>query len=185
MGGGAQESGNTCTVNEREDEHLDEDSGVVGMANIAEWAVGDDTHASGVHDLDVPMFAEGADDPPTDDIRGDKDGKTNGGEDGIEGTVKKDDFERGTKKNGGVQENHPAKTRLDNFLSAVREHLALVAPGNQEFVNTEEGDNEKKTKVSSDAQFHCSNKNSALKPGPKAAAMACSPAFRGRFSNHS
>src|SRR5947207_6695327 len=36
-----------------------------------------------------------------------------------------------------------------------------------------------------DAQVHCSSTNSALKPGPNAAATAYSPALSGLFSSHS
>src|SRR5260370_4006771 len=35
------------------------------------------------------------------------------------------------------------------------------------------------------AYVHCSSRNSALKPGPKAAANAYSPAWSGLFSSHS
>src|SRR6266436_1415006 len=42
MGDRASERGNPCSVDQRQRDHFDEDSGVVGMANVTEWPAGDD-----------------------------------------------------------------------------------------------------------------------------------------------
>ena len=84
-----------------------------------------------------------------------------------------------------MQENHPAKAGIIHSGGATRDHFLLVTPGNAEFHQAQSSDSAKKNEKGDNAQFHCSSKNSALKPGPKAHAMAYSPVFRGRFSSHS
>src|SRR6266581_1699826 len=48
-----------------------------------------------------------------------------------------------------------------------------------------QGHGKKQAKKGNDAHVHCSSRNSALKPGPNAAAIAYSPAWSGLFSSHS
>src|SRR6266436_8093672 len=63
--------------------------------------------------------------------------------------------------------------------------LLLMAMGNPELENAQQPHAEQEREEGDDAYVHCSSKNSALKPGPKAAASAYSPGFKGRFSSHS
>src|SRR5208337_3306992 len=110
-------------------QHFHEDSGVVGVPNVAERTGGDDAEAGRVHDLNVPMIAEGANDPPANEIGGQENDEADCGENGIEGTVEEHHFDGGTDQNGGVQEHHPAKTGIIHFGGATGDHFPLVAAG--------------------------------------------------------
>jgi len=99
--------------------------------------------------------------------------------------VEKHHLEPSAEEHAGVQENHPAKARIIYFGGATGGHFPLVALRNPEFHEAQGSDSAEKNKKGDYTQFHCSNKNSALKPGPKAAAKAYSPVLRGRFSSHS
>ena len=94
-------------------------------------------------------------------------------------------FDGGADEDGSVQENHPAKTGIIHFGGAPGDHFPLVAAGNAQFHEAQGSDSAEKNEKGDNTQFHCSNKNSALKPGPKATAKAYSPVLRGRFSSHS
>jgi len=131
------------------------------------------------------MIAEGSNHPPAHDIGRQKDSEADCREQGIKRAAKKNNFQGRAEEDGGMKDNHPAESRVGDFRGAAGDHLRLVAARNPQFVQAQTGDDEKKDQVGDDAQFHCSSKNSALKPGPKAAAMACSPLFKGRFSSHS
>ena len=185
MGGGTDKSGDPRTMNEREHEHFDEHCGVIRVADIVEWARRDHAHSRRIHHLHIPMFAEGANHPPANHIGGNENRQANAAKNRVERPMKEHDLERGADQYACVKQDHPAKTGIDYFLRAVRDHVTLVAPGYSQFQYAQEGDDKEEDKISDYAQFHCSNKNSALKPGPNAAAIACSPAFKGRFSNHS
>src|ERR1700689_3197034 len=50
---------------------------------------------------------------------------------------------------------------------------------NAKLDNAERRDDEQQRKESDDAQVHCRSRNSALKPGPNAAARAMSPGLSG------
>jgi len=185
MGERTGKRGDPCGVNQREDQHLDEDSSVVGMANVTEGAGGDDAEACGVHDLNIPMISESANDPPADEIGGEENDKADCGENGKERTVEKHHFDGGSDQNGSVQEHHPPKAGIIHSGGATGYHLPLVAAGNAEFHEAQGRDRAEENEKCDNTQFHCSNKNSALKPGPKAPAKAYSPVLRGRFSSHS
>src|SRR5580658_8277830 len=99
--------------------------------------------------------------------------------------MKEQDFESGADQHRGMQQDHPAKSRLVNFCGSARDHLSLMTARDLQLRNAEHSHGHQQTEKRDDAQVHCSSRNSALKPGPKAAANAYSPDLRGRFSSHS
>ena len=99
--------------------------------------------------------------------------------------MEKHDLDRSAEENKGMQEDHPAKAWIIYFGGAAGGHFPLVALRNAEFHEAQGSDSAEENEKGDNTQFHCSNKNSALKPGPKAQAMAYSPVWRGRFSSHS
>src|SRR5580704_2728494 len=155
------------------------------MANVAERARGDDAEACGIHYLDVPMIAQRADHPPANDIRGEKYRKHCRSEKGDERATKEDDLERGADEDSGVKQDHPAESGFFYFCGASRDHLLLMTARNLQLDDAEQSHGHEQAEKRDDAQFHCSKRNSALNPGPKAAARAYSPDLRGRFSSHS
>jgi len=185
MGDGANDRGDPRAVNQREREHLYKYGCIVRVAHVPERSRGDDTHSGGIHHLDVPMLAEGADDPPADDVRADKESEADRRKDWIEGATQEDHLGGGAGEHRSVQQDHPAEVGFGDLRGALLYHFALMTLGDLQFVDPQKRDNDEEPKVCDYVQFHCSNKNSALKPGPKAAARACSPVFSGRFSSHS
>src|SRR6516162_3552296 len=185
MGQRTGEGGDPGAMNQGKSEHFHENGGIVWMAHITKRAARDNAHSRRIHDLNTPMVAEGSNHPPANDIGRQKDSEADCREQGIKRAVKKNNFQGRAQQDGGMKENHPAEARVDDFRGAAGHHPGLVTARNAQFVQAQNADDEKKGQVGDDAQFHCSSKNSALKPGPKAAAMACSPVFKGRFSSHS
>ncbi len=70
-------------------------------------------------------------------------------------------------------------------MSAARHHGALMIARDAQLENAERGDEKQQREKRDDAQVHWRSRNSALKPGPKAAASAMSPGLSGRLSSHS
>src|SRR5882757_6682920 len=123
------------------------------MPNVAKRSGSHHAETRGIHDLNVPVHPERANDPATHGIRREEDGKHRHSQPGDERAPKEDYFERSAKQHRGVQPHH--------------RH------------------GKEQTEKRHDAQVHCSSKNSALKPGPNAAASAYSPGWGGLFSIHS
>src|SRR5208283_3018085 len=164
MGERTRKRGDPGGVDERENQHFHEDSGVVGVANVTEGTGGDDAEAGGVHDLNVPMIAERADDPPANEIGGQESEEADCGENRVEGAVKEHHFDGSADQHSGVQEHHPAKTGISHFGGAMGEHFPLVAAGNTEFHKAQGRYSAEKTEKGDNTKFHCRSKNSALKP---------------------
>ena len=164
MGERTGKRGDPCGMDQRKDQHFDEDSGVVRVTDVTEGAGGDDAEAGGVHDLNIPMIAESANDPPADEIGGKKNDEEDCGKNRIERAVEEHHFDSGADEDGSVQENHPAKTGIIHFGGAARDHLLLVTAGNAEFHEAQGSDSAEENEKGDNTQFHCSNKNSALKP---------------------
>src|SRR5580692_7120418 len=107
------------------------------MTNVAEWASGNNAKGSGIHDLHVPVIPERTNDPPTNRIGGQENGKANAAEDGIKGAMEEYDFERGTDYNQGMHQNHPAESWFSNLRCALCHHLLLMLAGNVQFVEAQ------------------------------------------------
>src|SRR5436190_24294684 len=92
-----------------------------------------------------------------------------------------------------MQQHHPAEFWLIDFRRAPCGHFLLMPLGDAQFDQPEQRHGKKQPEKGSrstvaqqiNAQVHCNSKNSALNPGPKAAATAYSPALSGLFSSHS
>src|SRR5579864_1864408 len=155
------------------------------MPDKAERAGSDHAQTRRVHHLHVPVIAQGADDPPTDGVRSQKNCEHRRGEKRDEGPLEQNDLQRGAHQDGGVQEHHPTKARFIDFGRAARDKLLLMAARNAQLEQAQRRDSREQQEKSDYTQVHWRSKNSALKPGPKAAASAYSPGFKGRFSSHS
>ena len=116
-------------VNQRKGEHLRKNRGVVRMPDEAERTVGNHAQARGIHDLNIPMIAQGADDPPTDGVRRQEDHEHHRGQCGDERALQKDHFDRGADQDGGMQQDHPAESRFVDFGRATRDEFLLVEAG--------------------------------------------------------
>ena len=86
--------------------------------------------------------------------------------------MQKNNFNSSANEYSGVKEHDPAKLWLAHFSRALRGHLLLMAPGDAKLEDAQQSDGEQEEKKSDDGYVHCSSKNSALNPGPKAAASA-------------
>src|SRR5437879_8017871 len=92
-----------------------------------------------------------------------------------------------------MQQHHPAEFRLVDFRRAPCGDCRVMPRGDAQCDQPEQGHGKKQPEKGSrstvaqqiNAQVHCNSKNSALNPGPKAAATAYSPAWSGLFSSHS
>src|SRR6267378_2729455 len=182
---GSRDSGDPRGVYQRKRQHLGKNGRIVRMPNVAKRSGSHHAETRGIHNLNVPVLPERADDPPAHGIRREEDGKHRHSQPGDERTLKEDYFERGTKKHRGMQQHHPAEFRLFDFRRAARGHFPLVPLGDAQLGQPQHRHGEEQTEKRNDAQVHCSSKNSALKPGPNAAASAYSPGWGGLFSIHS
>src|SRR6266705_1064270 len=88
-------------------------------------------------------------------------------------------------QHAGVQQHHPTKFRLIDFRCAAGGHFPLVPLRDAQLDQPQQSHGDKQGEKRINAYVHCSSKNSALKPGPNAAANAYSPACSGLFSIHS
>src|SRR5580704_8235028 len=131
------------------------------------------------------MISESSDDPPANNVCGKKNHKHGRGENGDERAPKKDDFKSSANQHGSVKQDHPAESRFFDLRSAARDHLSLMPARNLQLHDAQQSHGHEQAEKRDDAQVHCSRRNSALKPGPKAAASAYSPDLRGRFCSHS
>src|SRR5260370_1484915 len=101
------------------------------------------------------------------------------------GTPQEYHFHCRPSQHGSMQQNHPTKLRFIDLRSSPRDHLLLVPLGEVQLNETQQGHGEEQEEKRDRTQVHCSSRNSALKPGPNAAATAYSPALSGLFSSHS
>src|SRR6266404_2087116 len=172
-------------VNQRKRQHLGEDRRIIRMPDVAKWSGSHYAEARRVHHLNVPMLPQRADDPPAQRICCKKHKEHRHSQRRNEGTLQGDDFDGGARKHRGVQQNHPAEFRFVDLRRAARDHLLLVATGDAQLHEPQQSHGEEQREKRDHTQVHCSSRNSALKPGPKAAATAYSPGLSGLFSSHS
>src|SRR5712692_692898 len=142
------------------------------MPDKAKWSAGYNPQVHGVHNLNVPMFAHRPDNPQPDGIARKEQCKHHRGEDRNKGAAQKNNFECCSDKNRGVKKHDPTKVGLVNLGRATRDHLLLMPTGDAKLENAQQPNGEQKREKSDNGYVHCSSKNSALKPGPKAAASA-------------
>src|SRR5206468_10674655 len=93
--GVSQRSGDCCNprcVNQGQKKHFQKYRRVVWMPYVAKRTRRNDAEFGGIHNLDVPMLTESADDPPTNRVGDEKERKRNRGEDGKKRPVKKNEF---------------------------------------------------------------------------------------------
>src|SRR5580704_16916382 len=177
--------GNPRGVDQRKRDQLHDHRRIIRMANEAERAGGDHAGAGGVHDLHVPVIAERSNHPEAHEVGCEKNGEHHGGKRGDERAFQRDDFDGGADQNQCVDGDQPRAQRLFDDDSAARLHGALMIARNAQLDNAEGGYDEQQREKRDDAQVHWRSRNSALKPGPKAAASAMSPGLSGRLSSHS
>jgi hypothetical protein len=150
MGGGTDAGGYPRTMNQREHQHFYKNCCVIRMTNITERAGGYDSHAGGVHHLDVPMFTKSTNYPPADNIGKKKNREANGGENGIKRAMKEYYFKGGTHQYSSMQQDHRAKDWIHDPGSAVSHHFALVPAGDLQFVNAQQRYDKEKAEVGFD-----------------------------------
>src|SRR6266478_6623800 len=185
VGNGSRGRGDPGRVNERQSQHLRKNRRVVRMPNVAKRPGSHHAEARGIHHLNVPVLAERTNDPPAHGIGRQENGKHRRSEPQNERTPKEDDLHRGANQHRGVQKHHPAKFWLIHFRRAKRGHFPLMPLGDAQLDQPQQRHGEEQTEKRDDTQVHCNSKNSALKPGPNAAASAYSPGCSGLFSSHS
>jgi len=86
--------------------------------------------------------------------------------------MQKDNLKCRSDQDCSVNKNYPTKLWLVYFGRAARDHVLLMTAGNAQFENAQQPNGEQKREKGDNGYVHCSSKNSALKPGPKAAASA-------------
>ena len=86
--------------------------------------------------------------------------------------MEEDNFQGSANQYPGVNGDHPFEMRFRDANGPMGQHALLVPARNSQFDKTEHAHGGQKSQVKVDAQAHCSKRNSALKPGPKAAASA-------------
>src|SRR4029077_8258567 len=131
------------------------------------------------------MCPERAYHPPPHRVCRQEDGEHRRSQPQNKGTPQEDHLHCRAKQHGGVQENHPAEFRLVDFRGAPSGHFILMPLGDAHLHQPQQGDGNEQGEKQINAYAHCSSRNSALKPGPNAAASAYSPAVSGLFSSHS
>jgi len=142
------------------------------MADKAKWSIRNHTQIHGIHYLDVPMLAHRSHNPQTDRIRREEQQQHDSSENGNERPAQKNNFQGGSDKDRGVNKYHPTEPWLFDFRCAIRRHLVLMPAGNAQLEYAQNSNGEQQSEEGDDAYVHCSSKNSALNPGPKAAASA-------------
>src|SRR5713226_4663817 len=191
---GSRRRGDPRRVNEGKSQHLRKNRRIVRMPNVPKRPGGHHAEARGIHHLNVPVLPERAYNPPTHGICRQEDGKHRRSQPQEKGTPQEDHFHCRAHQHRGVQQHHPAEFRLIDFRRAPRGHFPLMPLGDAQLgqpqqrhgkEQTEKGVDRYAVAQQIDAQVHCSSKNSALKPGPNAAASAYSPGWSGLFSSHS
>src|SRR5260370_31534949 len=123
--------------------------------------------------------------PQTHCMRPEEEQKHHSGKNRDERPAQENNFKGGANENSGVKQHDPTKPRLVHFRRALSDHALPIAARDAQLKEAQQRHGEQKSKKRDNAYAHCSSKNSALNPGPKAAARAYSPGFKGRFSSHS
>src|SRR6267143_114483 len=182
---GSRRRGDPSRMNQWKSQHLRKDGSIVRMTNVTKRSAGHHAEARGIHDLHVPVLPERANDPPAHRVRRQKNGQHRRSQPQNKGAAQQDYLKCRANQHRGVQQHHPAKFRLIDLRRATRRHLFLVAVGDAQLHQPQQSHGKKQRQKRIHAYVHCSNKNSALKPGPNAAASAYSPAWSGLFSSHS
>src|SRR5712664_2833852 len=185
VGNSSRRCGDPRRVNQRKSQHLRKHRCVVWMPDIAKRSRCHHAEARGIHDLNVPVLSKRAYDPPTHRIRRQEDGQHRCCQPEKERTLKQNYLDSSAEQDRRVQQHHPAKFRLIHLCRAACGHFSLVPLRDAQLDQPEQSHGEKQGEKRINAYVHCSSKNSALKPGPNAAANAYSPACSGLFSSHS
>src|SRR6202022_1830044 len=131
------------------------------------------------------MLSHRSHNPQTDRIRRKEKQEHHGRKNRNERPAQENDFKGGAGKNGGVKQHDPTEPRLVHFRRAIRDHLLLIAARDAKLKDAQQRHSGQKREENDNSYVPFSSKNPALKPGPKAAASAYSPGFKGRFSSHS
>jgi len=87
--------------------------------------------------LYIPMLAEGADNPPANNISSEENDETDSGEQRKKRAVQKHHFQSGSQDHAGMDHDHGAKDRIGDLRGAVGDHFALVEAGKMQFVKTQ------------------------------------------------
>jgi len=134
-------------MNQGQNQHLHKDGGIIGMANVPKWASRDDPERGGVHDLDVPVFSESANDPPANRIGSKKYDEADSAEQRDEWTMKQYNFKSGTNQYRSVQKDHPEEAGIVHFASTVGDHALLVLAGNAQLEDAQERNDDEQQEV--------------------------------------
>ena len=86
--------------------------------------------------------------------------------------MEEENFQGSAKQCAGVNGDHPFEMRFRDANGPMGQHALLVLVRNSQLDEAEYSHCAQQPEIKVDAQAHCSKRNSALKPGPKAAASA-------------
>ena len=86
--------------------------------------------------------------------------------------MEEDHFQGSANQYPGVNDDHPFEVRFGDANGPLGQHALLVLARNSQFDEPEYSHCGQERQVKVTTQAHCSKRNSALKPGPKAAASA-------------
>ena len=86
--------------------------------------------------------------------------------------MEEDNFQGSANQYRGVNGDHPFEMRFRDANGPMGQHALLVLVRNSQFDEAEYSHCGQQREIKVDTQAHCSRRNSALKPGPKAAASA-------------
>src|SRR5260370_26767802 len=184
-GNSSRRCGDPRRVNQRKSQHLRKHRCVVWMPDVAKRSRCHHAEPCGIHDLNVPVRPERANDPPAHRIRRQEDGNHRRSQPEKERTLKENYLDSSAEQDRGVQQHHPAEFRLIDFRRAANGHFPLVSLRDAQLDQPQQSHGEKQSEERINAYVHCNSRNSALNPGPNAAANAYSPACSGLFSSHS
>src|SRR6266496_3381823 len=182
---GPRRCGHPRGMNQRKRQHLRKDRLVIRMPDVAKRSRRYHAETRRIHYLNIPMFAQCSNHPPANGFGREENCKHRRRPPEDVGTPKENHFQGRAKQHGDVQQHHPAEPRLVDFGGPTRAHCPLVPLRNAQLGQPQQRHGKKQSKKGNDAHVHCSSRNSALKPGPNAAAIAYSPAWSGLFSSHS
>src|SRR5580704_11797495 len=76
VSGRSSDGGDPRGMDQRKNKHFQKNSGVIRMTHVTKRASGNHAKLRRVHNLNIPVFTECADDPPANDIGGEEEDET-------------------------------------------------------------------------------------------------------------
>ena len=119
-------------MNERQRGQFDEHGRIIRMTDKAKRTARDHAERYGIHDLDIPVRAQRANDPPPERICEREQRPHADREYRDERTMQQQHFERRAGKHRGVQQHHPTEVRVVGLGDSLRCKSALIATRNHQ-----------------------------------------------------